>query len=328
MTVDDNNNSPESSLWKWCLTAICIGIMVYGYYFYSESETDSIGSLVGKNLIPAIFGWLLFKGIIARNCGKVALRISFLALFFSLIAGDLIGYARLKHEALLMLSEMRQTVSSLSSELNTEGNVSTPSQTFTTTTKAEGALGKMAGFINKVAGDVVAAQNDYLLELDAIGFETLLDVNRIARDRTFDESNVMIQQAKRIVEKYRNRSFSYLDEMRTHIFSLDVSEDSQTSMLKGFDRTFEENKAELSKMWALEKNIVTEAENIIDHLSSTKSRWEIEGGQILFFYDEDLTKFNTHVMAIAQLAKEQEEGQQNAAEKIEMGFLEIEDIFD
>lgn len=74
------------------------------------------------------------------------------------------------------------------------------------TPKAGGEFGEMERFVKEFIDRFVAQRNDYLLELEAIGWNSILDAQRVKNDTTLSESKVMIARAKAIIDKYEKKT--------------------------------------------------------------------------------------------------------------------------
>lgn len=64
----------------------------------------------------------------------------------------------------------------------------------------------MERFVKEFIDRFVAQRNDYLLELEAIGWNSILDAQRVKNDTTLSESKVMIARAKAIIDKYEKKT--------------------------------------------------------------------------------------------------------------------------
>jgi hypothetical protein len=175
---------------------------------------------------------------------------------------------------------------------------------------------------------MVSQRNDYLLELEAIGWNGILDPNRIKEDKTFIESKVTIQKAKEIVKKYKNRTNNLLENAKDNIRSLNISESSKRGMLSGFgfDRGMGKAKDNIDAMWSLEAKTINEFENIITLLAARKGAWVVESGQILFYNDSDLERFNSYIASIQNIMNQQEQTQRQSVQTVHRNFDRLKEI--
>jgi hypothetical protein len=95
----------STPVWMISLAAVCLGIVAYGCFFhdkttwvaefqYIDKSTHPSAVLIGFNLPMAVMIWAIFCGIIGRKRGMKKALLSFIAIYASLIAGELAAYWR------------------------------------------------------------------------------------------------------------------------------------------------------------------------------------------------------------------------------------------
>ena len=67
--------------------------------------------------------------------------------------------------------------------------------------RARGEFGEIERFFKTRLSQMASLPKDYERELAAIGWETILDPERLGRDSTLIMSNLIVQKAKTIVAK-------------------------------------------------------------------------------------------------------------------------------
>jgi len=310
----------NDNIWKIALALVCLGILGYGF-LYSKNTTADIAFLVGYNLPLALIIWGIFYAAVVRKQGAKVGGFSFLAIFICMIASSLIGYSQQKQEAIKVLSEIKDQYSKiLESSTDSRGLPKCIETPIKTTPKAHGEFGEIERFIKEFMAQMVSLRNDYLLELEAIGWNSILDPNRIKEDKTFVESRVIIQKARGIVKKYTDKTTNLLNDAKNKIRSLNISESSKRSMLSGFDRGMKEAKENIDAMWSLEAKTIDEFENIITFLAARKGAWFVKGEQILFYNDSDLERFNFYIASIQNIMKQQEQIQRQSIQIVNRNF--------
>ena len=243
-----------------------------------------------------------------------------------MIAGGLIGYSQQEREAKQVLSEIQdQYFALIESSTDSQGLPKRIEKPINTTPKARGELGEIERFMKEFMNQMMSQRNDYLLEIEAIGWNDILDANRIKADKTFIESKVTIQKAKEIVKKYKEQTNTLFSNTKDNIRSLNISETSKREMLSGFDRGREKSKKNVDALWSLEGKTINEFENIINLLSARKGAWIVEGEQILFYNDSDLERFNYYIASIQKIVAQQEEIQRQSVQTAKRLFLSTED---
>lgn len=177
----------------------------------------------------------------------------------------------------------------------------------------------MERFVKEFIDRFVAQRNDYLPELEAIGWNSILDAQRVKNDTTLSESKVMIARAKAIIDKYENKTADLMQGTKAHINSLNMSESTKREMLAGFDRGMSKAGKQIDEQWKLEKQVVVQFENVFLLLAASK-KWVVEGEQILFYTDDDLARFNSYIGTIQNLTQQQEQLQKKSYAEVNQNF--------
>jgi len=173
--------------------------------------------------------------------------------------------------------------------------------------KARGEFGELKRFILDMMARVNSQQNNYVLELQAIGWNSILDPRRIEQDTTLAESRVIVKQASTIVSKYEDKTAKLIHDARKQIPALPFDEAAKHEMLAGFDKGIENSR--VGEIWGLEKQVVDHVDGIITLLATAKhgEDWVVEGNEILFVNDDDLATFNAHIEEIQRVVRKQEQ---------------------
>lgn len=326
MEEKETNQQQDDNVWKIALGLMCIAILGYGL-FYSKNTITNLAYLAGYNLPLTLVIWGVFYAAVVRKRGAKIVGFSFLAIFISMIASGLLGYSQHKQEAKKVLSEIQGQFSELI-EFSTasQGIPKRMEKPINTTPKTRGEFGEMERFMKEVMDQAASLRNDYLLELEAIGWNNILDANRIKADKTFVESKITIQKAKEVVAKYTKRTQSLLEDAKDDIRSLNISESSKSGMLSGFELGTETAKANIDAMWSLEAKTISKFENIIILLSSKKEAWIVDGEQILFYNDNDLARFNSYIASIQNIVQQQELIQRQSVQTVNQNFDRMKKI--
>lgn len=302
--------------WIISLAVVCVGIIAYGY-LYSKNTTSDLAFLLGYNLPIGLVIWAIFHAAVGRKEGNKKAGLSFLAIFGSLIASGLIGYSQQKTAATQAITEIQKDYSSIiRSGTDAQGMPQRIEGQLDTTPTTKGEFGEIEQFMKTFMNKMMSQRNDYLLELDAIGWGKILDSERVNQDKTLIESRMMVQKAKDIVGKYRAQTYVLLENARKDIGNLSVSDNSRREMASGFDRGMAKSRSQIDALWDLEAKTISEFENIFALLSARKDAWVVQNGQILFARDSDLSAFNSYVSTIQDLASQQEAIQKQGIEAV------------
>ena len=215
------------------------------------------------------------------------------------------------------MGEIQKSISELSEVIETEqGTAQRIEKKFEVASTSSGSATEMERFMKNCINKTVSMRNDYLLELDAIGWSKILDPERVLEDKTLIKSKAMLGNAYDILAKYRMKNYGLLDEMRNDIFKLNLSDSTKKSMVDGYDKGLEDGRANAKLSWDLEELVLKEFENIINLLSANNGTWKIENNQVLFSTDEDVNAYNSYIASIQSLVEKQQNFQKQNLEAI------------
>lgn len=310
----------SGSSWKIFLAILSLCILGYGLFF-SKNRIDSLLWLVGYYLPSSIIVWLIFYAIFARKMGAKIAGISFIIIYVSFMLSGYLSVTMLKIEANKAITEIETQFEKIAKSSDSPSGIPERIQEeIQTSPKSKGIFGEMERFIKVFMNRSISFRNDYLLELSAIGWDKILDPTRVKNDTTFTESIITIKKAKEIVEKYKTLSYSLFENAYAEIDRLEIDEEFKQEMKDGFKSGMEPVKVTLDRNWFLEKKCLLEIEKIIILLSTCKDVWVIENSQILFYNENDLKEFNTHIYNIQDIVKEQQLIQQQSIDKAKEGL--------
>lgn len=306
MTTRNNEINVNDKSWIFGLVFICIVILIYGFIYSKNTVLDPM-FLAGEYFVYALFIWGAFRVVFLKGRGGEVNSIVFVAIYITLVAGGLVAGQRNKYEAMAAVSSIQQKMSHLarvaanSTETSNyiESAVMQPSV-------ARGEFGELERFMGEFIDRLVLQRKDYLLELEAIGWNSILDTKRIKNDTALSESRAIIQRAKDIVEKYEKNTVALIENTKLRIKALNASEAVKQNMLVGFEKGMEKSGKKIDEQWRLEKQVIQNFENMFLLLAASKA-WVIKDGQILFYRDGELARFNSYIQAIQSISDRQEQ---------------------
>ena len=316
MDTDDKVASNENKNWIYYLAFVCLGILVYGY-LYSSNDINNLGYLSGQNMLLGAFFWGIFRLTLLKQGSQSNSLISLVLIFGALMAGDLIAYSKQEKDMRQSLGEIQKSISELSEVIETEqGAAQRIEKKFEVASTSSGSAAEVERFMKNSINKIVSMRNDYLLELNAIGWSKILDPERVLEDKTLIKSKAMLGNAYDILAKYRMKNYALLDEMRNDIFKLNLNEATKKSFADGYDKGLEDGRANAKLSWDLEELVLKEFENIINLLSASNGTWKIENNQVLFSTDEDVNAYNSYIASIQSLVEKQQNIQKQNLETI------------
>jgi hypothetical protein len=232
-----------------------------------------------------------------------------------------------KHEATQVLDRLQDQWSRIAESSTDSQGLPKPVDTpISTGPHARRDLGETERLMSEFMVQMASQRNDYVRQLESIGWNDILKANRIKGDPTFAEARATIQKAKEIVKKYTERTYTLLSDTREKIRSLDVSEATKNEMVLGFDKGMRGVRQNLDTLLSLEAKIIDEFEHIIDLLSAKKESWTVQGEQIRFYHNEDLEAFNAHIGSVQRMARQQQEVQSQSRQQVDRNFDRLREM--
>jgi hypothetical protein len=185
------------------------------------------------------------------------------------------------------------------------------------TASSSGRSGQIDKFLMESINQMVALRNQYQAELYNIGWDRLLDLDRIALDTRLVKSKATIRQAKEIVDKYEKQVNALLDDMRNDINKLNLSANEKAEARKAFETGTQESSETRSQIWQLERAIAWKCGAMIDYLYWDYGNWSISDGQIIFSSNEKAAAYNRYLEGIEKLVAQQEQLRRYGAQKVQ-----------
>lgn len=185
-------------------------------------------------------------------------------------------------------------------------------KTVDTHSTAQGEMGEIEGFIRLVMNKSVKLRNDYLDDLTAIGWDSMLDSKRLEKDKDMTESKAIIERARDVVERYKSKTEQMFADNLKAIDTINISPSSKQAFRNGYVKASVARKGRIEELWQLESQIIAEAESIIYHLEARRAHWSVEDGTLLFEKQNDLDIYRSYLKSITDLSQRQDDIQKQS----------------
>ncbi len=164
---------------------------------------------------------------------------------------------------------------------------------------------QLRAFIQTFYNDMASQQRDYMAELDKAGLPRLLEADRVAADKDFEESYAILYQARLVVKKHRQKTEDLIQTFPDRVKTLGFSAEIESNMRKSFDKSLLKVRPQFKESWDLEEEVVMNFRKIIHLLQASRSRWAPEDGRFMFQEQGDLDRFNSYMTAVNECAERQ-----------------------
>lgn len=192
---------------------------------------------------------------------------------------------------------------------------------------APGVLGEVEQLMMETVDLGVKLRSDYLRELRSLGGNPMIDPDRLRNEKGFEERRAILEKAKGVVERYRAKHVSLLQEIRARAralaLGLKVDPGSQAKMLLALDEGTKIMRPKLDMMWELEAKCIGEYEKILDLLDARWESWSAVNGRLVFQDKQDAEKYNALVTRIQQYVAEYEKMTEQIREGCKSDFARM-----
>lgn len=261
-----------------------------------------LGSVLGLWIMCYVIGWLIFR-LAGRGmaAGRVAVCIVALLSVMGAI-GNAGKYQQGREDQAASAHALRSDVEKISQAVESGAPIAYLDPKAT----VGGEAGEIQGFVKAYLNQAISENNEYLAELEAIGWVGVLDPARVSKDPGLRDSKVIIANAKATVEKFRERWHQMQIRTRSAVSGMDTSTAMKRGFVVGFADQSNRAAAEAAQVWEMETQIVATAEDMIELLNVKRSTWTIETGQFAFSDEQVLSEFIAHGEKMDDLIRRQD----------------------
>jgi hypothetical protein len=281
---------------------------------FEKDFTMDDSYMIGRHLGQAVGIWLLFHLVFLRKRGAL---ISLLALGVIIAIVFSIAINRQPDGARAMAA-LQEDFNRVASVIHDPDKHIDP---ISTTPVTKGEQGEIERFFRAEFNERIALRNDYFRELEAIGWNMLLDAKRLeneksANAKSMPDSIALVAKARATIDKHQQRSNEFIQASIARAReALDLPPARKRAFIAGLEQGFKNGQEVEQKLWQMERDIVGESETLILILANS-DKWEVEADQIIFHDDDELARFNASMEKIAQIAQTQMQTHENTVTRI------------
>ena len=286
------------------LGLICVGIVAFQLFISTDKNTN-IPSLIGEKAVYGLILWSIFNHFLGKHLTQHTQGLSFVVVLVTMVASaQWTAERRAQVEAASLARIEANVMSVLDGEEDENGRMA-PIEI--ESSAASGEFATMEASLNEYLNQVIANGNDYLTELDAIGYESLLDGNRIKKDADLAESRFIVERAAAIVDKYEQLNEQTAFDFRDRFAEQEISPASKQSFRESFDEKLAPSLDRARQIWDLERQALAKVDEMVHFLAMSQSSWAMEGDQYVFDTDKNLAIFNQIFAEIDETTAQQDE---------------------
>lgn len=288
----------NENIWLMVLVVICACGVFLGYFVYDVVGGNKV-LVVLVDLLCALIVFGGYYGWFLKGRGIAVAGVVGLIVIGCLSAGNMFSYYEQMKEMARTINEYRGRVKyMLESSVDSNGNAIRVESYDDGVVHKKGSAGELDRVMRSYLNGVASVRNDYLIQVDRIGWNSLLDAERLRNDKDLRESRSIIKKHRVIYEKYKGDFMGVIMGFKKEIEKSGLDDDFKRSMMISIDQKLRVDGAELNKMLETQDACVKEAEGVVDLLSV--SQWSVDGGCIVFVNENDVRLFNDKIKRIRE----------------------------
>lgn len=183
---------------------------------------------------------------------------------------------------------------------------------------AEDEAGRMHQVMRQYLNAAFQVRNDYLAELEAMGWSGILDADRLKADAGMVESKRLVAEARAAMARAETGSVAALKSIPGLIEAAPITAANKREMLKGYEGSLAKGLADIRGAYALESETLDQFAGMVELLERVE--WDVDQSQIVFVHDVDVETYNAHFHRITALTEEiaarQKQGLEQARDKL------------
>lgn len=183
-------------------------------------------------------------------------------------------------------------------------------------------------FIEDFLSKSIYQYQGYRIELDKIGWDRILDPQRLATDTSLEKSKIAIRRAKESVDTYTKQMNVLIDQIRKEIDYLKLNAVEKAKVKNAFEQGVQAPKQRRDQIWQLERQIVWKHGEIIDLLQRENGNWDVRNGQIFFTSKDKANTYNNYLGSIRSLAAQKEQVRKHGAKSVQANVHRSRSAFD
>jgi len=163
-------------------------------------------------------------------------------------------------------------------------------------------------FLDGSLNRMLAVRNDYHGEIQRIGWDKILDPDRIAKDKDLAQSQAMIDGARAAIAKSRGNMKAALAGFREGLAGLSVTAAERAQISEGFDNDPDAN-GKIDATWDMEGKVVNEVDDLFGLLRRLHGKWRIVDHKFMFNDAAAMSQFDTYVTSVQDIARKAQQMQ-------------------
>lgn len=191
--------------------------------------------------------------------------------------------------------------------------------------RTQGEAGELERLMTTYMTKMKSDRTDYTRQLGALGVDKILTPEHLAVTSDFGPDREKLADARATVERFRNRALAQLDDIKASIQNSGLSQENKDSALKGIANTQAASIQRMNRLYDLEIQSTDDMSGVTRLLDSSRGKWSVQGGKVIFQSGRDLERFNDMMGDISKAAAEEQAIRSAAEDQSRQSFARMKE---
>jgi hypothetical protein len=164
-------------------------------------------------------------------------------------------------------------------------------------------LDDLMGFISPFFGRWGRLFDDMSSELDADGEIALYSDETLGGESALRNGVALEEKRQEIIERYRSKAHQEIQNAKSNLFAMKLSDPSAASMLKGFTNSIEKGRVQADELLSLRLQAERDRQRFLNFMAGRFSTYRLAGGKIRFASQADTDRYEALSSAVTESRK-------------------------
>ncbi|NRT86365.1 DUF3053 family protein [Clostridium beijerinckii] len=153
--------------------------------------------------------------------------------------------------------------------------------------------------------------NDISKDIDSLELDKTLSASALGSTEEINNSKKKIADCRKIFDKHETEYNDLIVNFTTSASTLELPKSFKSDMLEGFKKSQNETREKITDFLKVERDILTNIDNILDFMLSVQGKYVVKNDKILFETEADLNKYNEYIKELQTLAQKETDLKKN-----------------
>lgn len=165
--------------------------------------------------------------------------------------------------------------------------------------------------------------NDISKNIDSLELHKILSASALSSTEEINNSKKKIADCRKIFDKHETEYNELIENFTTSASTLELPKSFKNGMLEGFKKSQNETREKVSNFLEVEREILTNIDNILDFMLSIQGKYVVKNDRILFETEADLNKYNGYIKELQTLSQKEADLKKNMYDSLKLKLNEF-----